>query len=472
MGQFDSLPIPDGQRTEGLFEFGTYTATWNDHLYFPALTADYGAEIWRTDGISVELASDLIPGPAGSEPVLLAALEYGILAVAGPPASSDPASTAIWSIDSTGAARVISEESASSTSAFLVSNGTLAWFRGIGGKLWKTDGVTAELVAEELFITPRDILAATPDALYAATAPSGPCNIIRIGVDDTVSTVTLPEGEEIGGCFWSRPAAKVEGGFFPYFRTLSGNGLFVSDSTATRVDGDIVGDTSILHDGWVYYRRGQLLHRTDGMTDEPVTWDETPIEPDGLSSNDGFLAVTGSTSTDNALYRVRGSSAEKIASVAPSLVPLFADENETVYLKNDSEVFRTETDTITYVGPLPDVDYEFVGTINGIGLFAGPDGFLGVRSNMSTAVEEHPRSKAISVYPSPTKGEVIIELPASTIPAQILVHDALGRSLRTQKLDPGISRISYDLGSAASGVYFIRVIRDGAALETRSVIVR
>lgn len=125
-----------------LFAGSTPPVSLGDWLYFAGYTDEHGVELWRTDGDVTELAADVWPGPAPSEP-------YGITAFDG------------W-----------------------------VWFGATtpdtGGELWRSNGSTTELVADisagpggdegmgssypSSFVSLGDWLYFTAEAEFAATA--------------------------------------------------------------------------------------------------------------------------------------------------------------------------------------------------------------------------------------------------------------------------------------------------------------
>ena len=76
-----------------------------------------------------------------------------------------------------------------------------------------------------------------------------------------------------------------------------------------------------------------------------------------------------------------------------------------------------------------------------------------VKGNSSVAGDE------VKVYPNPNKGAFVVELPYIEDKAQIMVTDVQGRLIaRKAVTDADGSKVRFDLGDVARGMYFVEVI--------------
>ncbi len=74
------------------------------------------------------------------------------------------------------------------------------------------------------------------------------------------------------------------------------------------------------------------------------------------------------------------------------------------------------------------------------------------------------------IAPNPSNGRLTAQLPQGMGQVQLLVQDALGRQVYTQRLPPGIDHVALDLGHLARGTYIVVAIGEGQKAVQRVVI--
>ncbi len=90
----------------------------------------------------------------------------------------------------------------------------------------------------------------------------------------------------------------------------------------------------------------------------------------------------------------------------------------------------------------------------GLPLFDGPEeqGFAGQCANYPTlAIAERNRFEEVAFFPTPAGNTVSVRLPESRIAGQLIVRDALGRTVLTQRMTP--QRNDLDMAALVAGVY-------------------
>jgi hypothetical protein len=109
----------------------------------------------------------------------------------------------------------------------------------------------------------------------------------------------------------------------------------------------------------------------------------------------------------------------------------------------------------TYTATVPDTIYPLPQPSNGCLL-------TGLQST-----SEGPRS-TLSLYPNPATGKVTVQLPAGQLPEELVVTDAMGRTVRTMRPAPG-TQIEIDLTGLPPGLLLVRVITQQGVLSARLV---
>ena len=77
----------------------------------------------------------------------------------------------------------------------------------------------------------------------------------------------------------------------------------------------------------------------------------------------------------------------------------------------------------------------------------------------------------VKVYPNPNKGAFTITLPFIEDRAVITITDVAGKSVQNRTVRDGDgNRLSFDLGSAARGMYFVEVNYNGQIFRTKLIV--
>jgi ELWxxDGT repeat protein len=128
----------------------TFFASMGDHVYFRAADPTYGEELWRTDGVSVSLVKDIVPGTDGSHPFNMTNVNGTLYFAAGDPDHG----VELWKSDGTAAGTVLVKDINAGPDGsmdvsgypFIEVTDTLAFWAddGVNGKrLWQSDGTSS-----------------------------------------------------------------------------------------------------------------------------------------------------------------------------------------------------------------------------------------------------------------------------------------------------------------------------------------
>lgn len=79
----------------------------------------------------------------------------------------------------------------------------------------------------------------------------------------------------------------------------------------------------------------------------------------------------------------------------------------------------------------------------------------------------------ISTYPNPAANEAVFEtITPATETCVIIIYDLNGKSLLSNKLEAGSSKVKFDLSGLSSGVYYYRVYNRGVVQQTNKLILQ
>jgi len=96
-------------------------------------------------------------------------------------------------------------------------------------------------------------------------------------------------------------------------------------------------------------------------------------------------------------------------------------------------------------------------TLNGFALYTGNDNFDTCGENMISGIPVIHSKEEIIIFPNPSKGSFVLNLPTAPGPATLRIFDALGRLVLEQNYSkaPG-STLSINLPSASPGLYLVK----------------
>ena len=257
---------------------------WDGWVYFAGRTEPVGAELWRSDGRTIELVADLNPGPASSSPFHMVALSGWLYFSA----ETDEHGTELWRTNGIGAELVADVDPGpgdSWPSDLAQLDGWIyfgAYNPGIGSSLWRTNGSTTERVAGTEGSQPRGMVAMDGWLYYSGYAP------------DT-------------------------------YRDLWRSNGVTAELVADIQPGDSSPSSLEVLDGWVYFSAntpaaGNELWRSNGVITELVA----DINPTGSSDPYDMTAMGGwvyfaatASGSDNELWRSNGATTELVSDINP-----------------------------------------------------------------------------------------------------------------------------------------------------------
>ena len=92
-------------------------------------------------------------------------------------------------------------------------------------------------------------------------------------------------------------------------------------------------------------------------------------------------------------------------------------------------------------------------------------------SSCNTGVKPIPDVAAFKVYPNPSAGLFIIEIPATVNGATITIMDVLGKVIETRiTADPKMQKMSFNIGNTPPGSYIVKVNADDKTYRQKIVI--
>lgn len=90
-----------------------------------------------------------------------------------------------------------------------------------------------------------------------------------------------------------------------------------------------------------------------------------------------------------------------------------------------------------------------------------------------TAVRESVEEVAVlSLHPNPTQGQITVTLKPGTDATHILLRDATGRVMVEHSLGARANETRLDVGSFASGCYFLEVLKDGERVAQQRLVLQ
>jgi uncharacterized repeat protein (TIGR03803 family) len=108
-------------------------------------------------------------------------------------------------------------------------------------------------------------------------------------------------------------------------------------------------------------------------------------------------------------------------------------------------------------------------------------GVLFKYAGVAAGIEQYANGSAVNIYPNPSNGSFVIEIPSLTLPqgkgTLVQVYDVNGKMVLTQTINPETSsgqagKTIIDASSLNEGVYNISLQSSGGVLNKRLVIVR
>jgi len=272
-----------------------------------------------------------------------------------------------------------------------------------------------------------------------------------------------------GGTTWTQvPAANIpnpvsgEFGTVDVYTTVGNNVIYfgtnkgrVFKSTDAGLTWTVTGNTTLTgiediafsdaNNGLVT-QGSDLMRTTNGGT----TW--TPVAYTGmLYSNDlKFVPGTGSTFVSTG------------ASPAPGSGSSYSKDGGLTWVDYDNGFQRTALD---FFSPT-------VGFAGGFNTDAVTNGMFKFTGTVVSGINNSEFSKAVSVYPNPSKGVFAIAMPTTTDKAAVItVSDALGRVVynKTEKLN-GAYNGQINLSNFGAGVYMLN-IQTGENISMRKLVI-
>ncbi|HLG36035.1 MAG TPA: T9SS type A sorting domain-containing protein [Bacteroidia bacterium] len=73
-------------------------------------------------------------------------------------------------------------------------------------------------------------------------------------------------------------------------------------------------------------------------------------------------------------------------------------------------------------------------------------------------------------YPNPFSGSITIEEAANA--DMLILYDMLGNKVKSVSLQQGQTKVEVDAAALTKGIYFYSIIKQGAVLETRKVVIQ
>jgi ELWxxDGT repeat protein len=261
-------------------------------VYFNAKTPDTGRELWRSNGVAIQLVADINPGPNDSHPKYLEAMNGWVYFNAETPDTGRE----LWRSNGVATQLVadINTGPDDSNPGSLEAMNGWVYFQAdtleFGRELWRSNGKTTELVSD------------------ISTGPDGSRASYLVAMNGWVyfSADTFEFGIEL----WRSNGEITE--------LVEDVYVGAADSTPRYLEES---------DGWVYFaakgyfdkpwpERG--LWRTDGVATEPVfAIDVCGAGPGYLEGFDGWLyfCARGDTSTGFELWRSNGATTELVADI-------------------------------------------------------------------------------------------------------------------------------------------------------------
>ena len=81
-------------------------------------------------------------------------------------------------------------------------------------------------------------------------------------------------------------------------------------------------------------------------------------------------------------------------------------------------------------------------------------------------------SQYISIYPNPTSGSFIVELPVDVNDGEIYVTDITGKIITKGLMNKGGNKVVFTLPDVASGTYFVKVESDGIIYREKITVIK
>lgn len=75
-----------------------------------------------------------------------------------------------------------------------------------------------------------------------------------------------------------------------------------------------------------------------------------------------------------------------------------------------------------------------------------------------TSSDETPHHHALKIYPNPTYGKCVLELPLENNNLEIQILDVLGRIRSSQKIIESNDTIEFDISNLQAGMYIIKLV--------------